>query len=422
MPTPFRLNFAEMDQAQPGLAQRFALLGLFPADYSIALEEASAVWSVDDPATGQVQASLDLLLARRLLDRTSDRVPLYRMPGVVRQLAEGALAAAPDLRRAGETALISYYAAFATAHGEGLPDDITAMADVYDAANTALAWAEQAGRWPAASALARGLCRFLYVRHMGNQYRDLLRRGMYAATEGRQLLDQAWFLREQGGLAAESSQWVLAADFFEQSINICRELGEERGEAQGLYEWGRMEIAQGHYETGRHLMNESMDIMRELQHGVLQPATLHELAELSVKQGHHEQAVRELQEALNAEVDRGDLAAQARTLHELGDLQANRGRSQPAVEYYLRSLTLDRQRQDRYHGGLNLTALGLQAMLASDTNTATRCWLAALALLQAEKAPEAADVDHALDRLLGVARVTLPPDVSRRALAEWWGA
>jgi tetratricopeptide (TPR) repeat protein len=416
--TQFRLNYTEMEQAQPGLSDRFALLALFPAHYSFPPEEAAALWATDATSAA---GSLDLLQQRRLVERGPGRDPMYAMPDVVRRLASEYLTNHPALSGPGQERLITCYAAVAAANSEGLPAHIAAITDVYDALTLALTWAEQQQRWADVSVMARALARFFYMRRMTNQYRSMLMRGIYAAQQTRRLDEQAWYLREQGSLAADSGDFDQAIQAFEQSIDICRQLGDERNEAQGLYEWGRAEAARGHYEAARHLINESMDIMRELQHGVLQPATLHDLADLSIKQGLYDQAQREMEEALNAEIDRGDLRAQAATLYQLGELAGDRGRAQQAADYYLRSLVLDRRLKDRRHGGMNLAALGLLAALGNDAPTATRCWVAALALLRGADAPEAADVDRALDRHLGAARQNLPPDAERRALAEWWG-
>ena len=421
MPPEFRLNFAELEQVQAGLGARFALLGLFPVDYGFILAEACAVWGLPPAEQGDARRSLALLKERKLIEQIAGSTPLFDVPRVVHGLAEVQLRTQAEVRAQGEARLIDYYTDVAAAHSEGRAEDVSAIADVYEAADAALTWAEQAGRLADAAVLARAISHFLYVRRMTSQYRLTLRRGLAAAQQAGRMSDQAWFQREQAVLAASLGQFAEAVSLFEASIAISRELGDDRSVAQGLYEWGRAESALDHYEAARHLMNESMDVMRELHHGVLQPATLHELAGLSIKQGLHAQAQHELEEALNAEIDRGDLAAQAGTLYELGTIAGNRGEAQPAADYLLRSLDLARRRNDRGQGGRTLAALGLIAALANDSHTATRCWLAARALLTTVQAPEAAGVERALTFHLGAPPATLPPDAARLALAEWWG-
>ena len=116
--TQFRLNYTEMEQAQAGLSDRFALLALFPAHYSFPPEEAAALWDTD---TAGAAGSLDLLQQRRLVERGPGRDPMYAMPDVVRRLATEYLASHPDLSPPGQERLITYYAAVAAANGEGLP-------------------------------------------------------------------------------------------------------------------------------------------------------------------------------------------------------------------------------------------------------------------------------------------------------------
>src|SRR5439155_5467981 len=118
----------------------------------------------------------------------------------------------------GRTALIAYYAAFAAAHGSGRPGDLSAMADVHEAAGAALAWAEEAGRWADVSALARGLSHFYYMRRMTDEYRAMLQHGLRAAEQAGRARDKAWFLLEQGVLADESGAFAEAIDLIERSV------------------------------------------------------------------------------------------------------------------------------------------------------------------------------------------------------------
>src|SRR5437773_686635 len=133
MPPRFRLNYREMEQAQPDLPRRFGLLGLFPRDYSFTWAEACALWAPMAPGPGDMWRSLELLREWRLVAQVPGTDRIYRLPSVVRELALAYLAANPEMRVLGEQRLIDYYTAFASAHNGERPEQLSRIADVYEA-------------------------------------------------------------------------------------------------------------------------------------------------------------------------------------------------------------------------------------------------------------------------------------------------
>src|SRR5438067_2289965 len=170
MPPPSRVNFTQLEQAQADLPVRFALLGVFPADYSFSWDEARALWAPAATPAANVEESLALLRRWQLVEPVPGAAAIYRLPRAIYQAAQEYLATHPDVRAQGEQRLIDYYTAFAAAHNGDSPEAISQIADVYEVAGNALTWAEQAGRWDAVIVLARALSRFFYARQMTDEY------------------------------------------------------------------------------------------------------------------------------------------------------------------------------------------------------------------------------------------------------------
>jgi predicted ATPase/DNA-binding CsgD family transcriptional regulator len=190
-----------------------------------------------------------------------------------------------------------------------------------------------------------------------------------------------------GNLALDLDDYRLAADCYQQGLEIWRRLSDDDGIAGELTGLGLIAHSVGDYGRARQHFNECLGIWRTLGATAKVAVTLHNLGNLATQEGlyeqgraHHEEALALRQEIGDADgvaysllglatvsLHVGDVAgaaswyAQSRSLFaELGDFQGEayalvglghvneqRGDDQGAGEYYGKALRLRHEFQDR---------------------------------------------------------------------------
>jgi len=107
-----------------------------------------------------------------------------------------------------------------------------------------------------------------------------------------------------------------ARSLYQQSLDIARKLGYQRGIAGSLLQLGRLAQIQGDPDEARSLYQQSLDITRKLGNQSRIACSLHQLGQLAKKNGDKTEATRLFREALtifeklrspNAEIARRSL-------------------------------------------------------------------------------------------------------------------
>jgi tetratricopeptide (TPR) repeat protein/transcriptional regulator with XRE-family HTH domain len=170
---------------------------------------------------------------------------------------------------------------------------------------------------------------------LGRAYQDLARYQEAAAA-----LEAARGLVEQLGARRDLAivMWQLAllagdtgrpsekVTLLNDSLAIARELDDWRGQAEILFELGKLRSDQGQLKEAEALLAAATDRWpAQVQGPGFRAQVLDELGRLRTRQGRHDQAIRHLSEAASLWQQLGAHASRARTLTVLGDALATAG-------------------------------------------------------------------------------------------------
>jgi len=198
----------------------------------------------------------------------------------------------------------------------------------------------------------------------------------------RELGDQASAARSlnQLGMVQQlRGKYAEAQRYYEQSVEIKRELGDRAGIAGSLHQLGNTQALQGKYAEAERFYEQSLAIKRELRDRAGVATTLHQLGIIQQRGGDYAEAQRYYEESLAIEHELGNRAGIARSLHELGNVEYLRGRYSVAQRYYEDGLDTSCELGDR--PGI-ATSLAQMASLAEQMG---RAETAALAMCAASR-------------------------------------
>src|SRR5258706_5329523 len=177
-------------------------------------------------------------------------------------------------------------------------------------------------------------------------------------------------------LSYHQGDYPAARALQEESLAICRELGDRFGIASSLNSLGNMAFNQGDYPAARTLHEESLAIRRELGDRSGSAGSLNNLGLAARNQGDYPAARALLEESLAIHRELGDRFGIATSLSNLGNVVLNQGDHRAARALLEESLAIRRELGDRF--GIPYSLEGLAAVVASqrDSLTAARIWVA----------------------------------------------
>jgi predicted ATPase/class 3 adenylate cyclase len=168
-----------------------------------------------------------------------------------------------------------------------------------------------------------------------------------------------------------------ALERLEQSLAMCRRLGDELVEASVLNRLGSVISARGDLARATELREHALAISRQRgdQQGVAR--SLHLIGEDLRDTGDLVRATTVLEEALRIDTDRGDQHSIMTSLHSLGDVWLDRSDPTRAHELYREALNITHLLADDRSQVYCLAGLAAAAALRGDTPTAGRLWASA---------------------------------------------
>ena len=334
----------------------------------------TAKWYTRDLAPDEVLDLLgnlvdkSLVVAEQHLEGTR-----YRLLETLRQYA------AEKLRAACEEAGVrrrhrDWFAGFVEHQLERLsgPQQAEAFARLdaeHDNLRAALDWCEmEPGGWEAGAQLADELRWFWGLRGYVREGRERLDRLLALATE--RTAGRGRVLSAAGNLAQQVGEYDRAAALLEESVEIWRELGDNRGAAVALARFGQLEQSRGDYDRAWVLLEESRRLWPDVGtgSGLDAPLAVY-LAQVAKNRGDHERAIPLFEECLGLARARGERHAASSALRSLGELMQARGDYESAAGYLRESLMLIRELNDR---ACALTTLDSLAVLAAARGHAAR--------------------------------------------------
>jgi predicted ATPase/class 3 adenylate cyclase/Tfp pilus assembly protein PilF len=334
------------DLLEPDVAGVFRRAGIFAGGCD--LDALAAVASADRGAPADPLEHLTALLDVSLITVTEgdDGEPRVGMLEMIREYALERLAEAGELE---ETRLrhAEHFTAFAERAKEELntPDHLAAMDRLeaeHDNLRAALSWSlETRPADPAGAAiglqLVQALTGFWY--HHGH------------TTEGQRWLERALDLTSEeagaplarvahglGVLLSEQGDEAAARPFFERSLAIWRELGDQVQQARELNSLGITLHHLGQLDAARSALQESIAIAREQGNQGRLATALSNLGQLESAAGNFARATQALEEALAIDRGSGDVFGVAVDEQSLAMVSLRAGRPREASEMLSRIL------------------------------------------------------------------------------------
>ncbi len=221
-----------------------------------------------------------------------------------------------------------------------------------------------------------------------------------------------------GMLAWRQGDHGLATMFLEESLAICRELGDKRGMAEALRNLGNAAGFQEDYARATALYEQSLALAREAGASLLIAQATGNLGWALLVQGDYARARATLAAALALSRAVGDMRSvfiQLGFLANVLRLQGDYGRAGPL---YAEALTMHHQAGEKWFTIQGLMGMASVAGARGEGVRAARLLGAAEALRQTLSAPLAADVHKIYEQGIALARALLDEASLARAWAE----
>jgi len=166
-------------------------------------------------------------------------------------------------------------------------------------------------------------------------------------------------LRRLGNFYNSQSQYYEAIAFYEQSLEIGRELDDRNGEATSLRCLGNVYNSLGEYPRAIKFLNQSLEIFRQIGDRMGEAKSLNNLGNASYSLRQYPQAIEFYQQSLEIKRQVGDRNGEAGNLINLGNVYNDLGQYQSAIELYQQGLEIVRQIGNRNWQANALCGLGI---------------------------------------------------------------
>jgi predicted ATPase len=211
-------------------------------------------------------------------------------------------------------------------------------------------------------------------------------------AEGRRRLDEllalagtpalpAWHARAlfaAGVLASDHGDTARGAALHRRCLEVYRRLGDRRGTVVALVALGNQEVAGGHHDEARRLLEESLELWGELKDDAGFACSLSNLAAVARAQGRLAEG-RDLYRQAAATFERlADPLGQAWAINHEGDVAREQRDLGAARALYEEALARFRALAHGWGVGTSLTDLGSIAFQRRDHGAARRCYQEAL--------------------------------------------
>jgi tetratricopeptide (TPR) repeat protein len=286
-----------------------------------------------------------------------------------------------QLKRSGkEYAIRRRHASFFLALAEKASTEFESAAQVqslnrlgqeHDNLRLALEWSRSApGAGEICMRLAATLGLFWEARGFYHEGRDRLA-GVLAtpAAQGRTRA-RARLLARASELAYRQSDYPATISFAQESLSICREIGEFQGAASALVKLGNAATEVGDYAAASAFLEEALSIWRGLgdKHGTAR--ALISLGWAALRSGDYHLANARLEEALSLSRELEDARSISFELSGLGEIALRSGDYQRATHLLEESLSMRRELGSKWGMGVSLGTLGWVALRQGDWDRA----------------------------------------------------
>lgn len=364
-------------------------LSVFAGGWTV--EAAEYVCEGDGLKSNQI---LDLLL--HLIDKslveaeTENTEPRYRLLETIRQYA------GDKLRESGEVKLIhdrhlGYFVKYAEQaeaglSGPGQRDWASRLETEHNNLRAALSWSLESNQIKAGLQMAGALQRFWHTQgHLSEGSRWLEK--LLTAGDGVGGTERAKALRASSLISGLMGDYPRARTSAESSIDLYREIGDDRGAGLALAALGATYSYEGKREEAIESLQESLNLLepRGEWSGIVYAHLW--LGDVWLRLGDTTRAATNWEESLRLAQELGDNYLMAWSLGGLADVARLRGDYERAIRMHREILSLYRDLGNKSEAPWTLEALGLIAAALGESRRAARLWGAASAWREAVNAP-----------------------------------
>jgi len=242
----------------------------------------------------------------------------------------------------------------------------------------ALGWSLDQQEAETAARIGAGIFRFWLLRGYISEGRLWMERALSGFSEQNAVRAQA--LNVAVVLTIQQDDYTRAKMLAEESLELCRELGDRRETGYALNTLGWLAHTEGNYAGAVTFLEESLALFRELgqKHDIA--LVLSSLGLTVLYLGEDERAAALCEESLALSRERGDPSSIASVLTNLGMITLARGDVEQAKELCEESLARRKTLVDKGGCAHTLTILGRIALIQGDAERATACYQESLTL------------------------------------------
>jgi predicted ATPase len=252
----------------------------------------------------------------------------------------------------------------------------------HDNFRAALDWLTQTGNAEWGLRLGAALFQFWDMREHLTEGRDRLGKLLKLESASARSNVRARGLFAAGVLATEQADYAAASALTGESLDIARELNDERGVAIALNALAVIARDRGDLSAARSLFDESLAAWRAIGDPVVAARSLSNLANVVKQQGNYSFACS-LYEESRAIFDKlGDKTGTAWSLNYQGDIAREQGQNESAQALYQQSVGIFRELDDKWGIAGCLVDLGDLARDRDDDRSAHAHYAESLKLFQ----------------------------------------
>jgi non-specific serine/threonine protein kinase len=276
----------------------------------------------------------------------------------------------------------------------------------HDNLRIALEWCGQAGLTEAGLRMTGVLWWFWMVRSYFSEGREHLLRALKEA-DSLQIATRAKAQIGLGCLAYVQGDYSESCVLSEESLQLCREIGDDSGIAWSLQNLGNLALNQGDYKTADAFYAQSLQIFQDLgdRHGAA--VSLQNLGNVAYSLNNFSSARDWSEKSLALCREAGDQRSVASSLHILGSIATFEGDYASARQFHREALGLRRAVGYRRGIAASLDELAAALFGLGETVKAVQLWAAADALRTRIGAHLSAKRQERYQQRLSAARATL---------------
>ncbi|MDQ3046998.1 MAG: tetratricopeptide repeat protein [Bacteroidota bacterium] len=171
-----------------------------------------------------------------------------------------------------------------------------------------------------------------------------------------------------------------ALEFFEKSLKIQQEVGDDKGLAGSLNNIGSIYHQQGDISKALEYYHQSLDIKEKINDKNSVAVSLNNIGNIYADLGNTEKALDYFHRSLKIHEEQGDKDGAAFAINNIASVYSTHGDDEKALEYYTRSLKIREEIKDQYGISISMANIGSIYQATGKLEKAREYYLKAQAL------------------------------------------